>query len=80
MRTPICLIAAALIALSLAPVGSHAAAPGGTADSCSVSCTFGGGCSASGVAPCSCRCRGIFGFGGPLCSCGSLQMQDPVGG
>ena len=77
MKTWIGMILAVLLIAAASP--SAVAAAGGEYTSCSIRCTIGGGCRASGLPPCTCDCRGIFGFGGPQCSCGGGIIDNPVG-
>jgi hypothetical protein len=67
--------AVAVVLILAAPLA--AASDGGSHESCSITCWWGGSCSASGPAPCSCSCTGFLGFGGPRCSCGGVQMHNP---
>ncbi len=69
----------AVLLIAAAYPSAVAAAGGGEYTSCSIRCTIGGGCRASGLAPCTCDCRGLFGFGGPQCSCGGGLIDNPAG-
>lgn len=71
----------AILAMATLTVSPAAASrPGDNGfESCSISCTLGGGCSAYGPAPCTCRCSGFLGLGGPRCSCGGGMFDNPVG-
>lgn len=42
---------------------------------CGISCIT-GSCSASGPPPCTCYCRGFLGLGGPVCSCGGVELES----
>lgn len=71
-------ILAALLAVSLLAATAAVVNAGGEAtEACSIECIV-GSCSASGPPPCTCICRGIFGLGGPACSCGSRQLVTPT--
>jgi len=70
----------ATLASILLLVAAAALANGGDGiQSCSTSCWWGASCSASGPPPCSCSCTGFFGLGGPRCSCGGMEIQNPPG-
>ena len=69
----------AMVALMVSPAAGARPGGGSGVESCSVSCTVGGGCSAWGPAPCSCDCTGIFGLGGPRCYCGGMMIDNPPG-
>ena len=77
------ILAAFTLAATLAVAATVAlAVPAGDGewDSCSASCWYGGSCSASGPAPCTCRCTGFLGLGGLQCLCGAYQMDSPPAG
>lgn len=80
MNTKLIMLAATsiLLAATLAPEAIAAAGTG--EDSCSINCFPGGGCSASGPGPCTCRCTGFLGLGGPQCVCGAMSMENPPPG
>lgn len=69
----------AMLLIAAANLPAEAAAGGDEYTSCSIRCTIGGGCRASGLSPCTCDCRGLFGLGGPQCSCGGGMIDNPVG-
>jgi len=80
MNAKLIILAAAGILLigTLAPQAIAAAGTG--EDSCAINCLLGGGCSASGPGPCTCRCTGFLGLGGAQCVCGSMSMDNPPSG